>query len=195
LSDALSRAKQTLRRQLRARRRAVPAADARAAGDAVARRVWPELVRSPVARVALYAALPDELPLFALFERLCTAGRRPLLPRARGGLVEFVPVRSVRDLRPGAHGVLEPPPGVWPLPLRPEDVVLVPGVAFDRAGHRLGRGAGFYDRTFANACPGPLRIGVAYAFQLCSEVPHGSQDRSVDTIVTECGMLWPRGRR
>jgi 5-formyltetrahydrofolate cyclo-ligase len=84
---------------------------------------------------------------------------------------------------------------VWPVRLRPEDVVVVPGVAFDRAGHRLGRGGGFYDRAFANACPGPLRIGAAYMFQICSEVPHGSRDRSVDAIVTECGMLWPRGRR
>ena len=161
----------------------------------MARRVWAELLRRPVARVALYAALRDELPLSALFERLCAAGQQPLLPRIRGERIEFAPVRSGRDLRPGPHGTWEPPAGVWPVPLRPEDVVVVPGVAFDRAGHRLGRGGGFYDRAFANACPGPLRIGAAYEFQICSEVPHGSRDRSVDAIVTECGMLWPRGRR
>jgi 5-formyltetrahydrofolate cyclo-ligase len=161
----------------------------------VARHVWAELLRRPFARVALYAALPDELPLSALFERLCAAGRRPLLPRIRGEALEFAPIRSPGDLRAGPYGVLQPPPGVPPLALRPEDVVLLPGVAFDRAGHRLGRGGGYYDRTFRSACPGPLRIGSGYEFQICSEVPHGSQDRCVDGIVTECGMLWPRGRR
>jgi 5-formyltetrahydrofolate cyclo-ligase len=195
LPDTLSSAKETLRRQLGPRRRAVFAAQARAAGDAVARRVWAELVRRPFARVALYAALPDELPLTALFERLRAAGRAPLWPRIRGETLEFGPIRSWGDLRAGPYGVLQPPPGVPSLALRPEDVVLVPGVAFDRAGHRLGRGGGFYDRTFRSACPGPLRIGAAYELQICAEVPHGSRDRRVDAIVTECGMLWPRGRR
>lgn len=195
MPDALSSAKQTLRRHFGLRRRAVSEARARAAGDAVARRVRAELLQRPLVRVALYAALRDELPLDSLFDALLAAGRRPLLPRIRGEVLEFASVRSKRDLRPGPYGVLQPPVGARPESLQPGDVVLVPGVAFDRAGHRLGRGAGFFDRTFRAACPGPLRIGAAYEFQICSEVPHGSRDRSVDAIVTECGMLWPRGRR
>jgi 5-formyltetrahydrofolate cyclo-ligase len=195
LPDALSRAKQTLRHEIGARRREVSLARARAAGDALARRVLALLRQRPCVRVALYAALRDELPLSALFDALLASGQRPLLPRIRGEVLDFAPVRSRRDLRAGPYGVQQPPLGARPEPLRRGDLVLVPGVAFDRAGHRLGRGAGFYDRTFGAACPGPLLIGAAYEFQICPAVPHGSRDRRVDAIVTEYGMLWPRGRR
>jgi 5-formyltetrahydrofolate cyclo-ligase len=195
LPDPLSSAKRALRREIARIRQALDPARARAAGVAVERALWPLLLERPAARVALYAALPDELPLSALFARLVWAGREPLLPRIRGADLEFAGARSRSVLRPGPHGVLEPPACAPARALAPGDVVLLPGVAFDRAGQRLGRGGGFYDRAFRSARPGPLRIGVAFAFQLRSEVPHASQDRRVDAIVTECGMLWPRGRR
>ena len=177
------------------RRRAVSEAQARSAGDRVARCLRAELGMRPATRVALYAALRDELPVYALLELLRADGHAALLPRISGEQLEFVAFRSWRELRPGPFGVLQPPPGVMATALRAGDVVLVPGVAFDRAGHRLGRGGGFYDRTFRREHARPWRIGVAYQFQLCSDLPHGSQDRAVDAIVTECGMWWPRGRR
>jgi 5-formyltetrahydrofolate cyclo-ligase len=75
------------------------------------------------------------------------------------------------------------------------DVAVVPGVAFDRAGHRLGRGGGSYDRAFGTAAAMPFLIGAGYAFQLRPHVPHESRDRSLDAIVTESGFVWPRRHR
>ena len=95
------------------------------------------------------------------------------------------------ELRPGRYGVLEPP--AQAAVIRPEegDLVLVPGVAFDRAGNRLGRGQGFYDRAFPASAPRPpLLIGVAYQIQLVDAVPHAETDRRVDAVVTELGLHW-----
>lgn len=176
-------------------RRQVPAAQAWAAGAAVAQAVLAVLGRRRWDRVALYASLPDELPMRPLFDALTARGVVPLLPRMRGERLELAPVRSWLDLRSGAFGILEPPRGVAAQRLGRGDVAIVPGVAFDRAGHRLGRGRGSYDRAFPASGAAPFLIGVGYAFQLRARVPHESHDRSLDVIVTESGVIWPRGHR
>lgn len=169
-------------------------AQRRAASAAVARilqaRVWPR-----DGRWALYADLRDEVSMRPLFEAIRDRGLVPLLPRIRGERLEFAPVRSWSDLRVGALGVLQPPSGVWGRDPGPGDVVVLPGLAFDLAGFRLGRGGGFYDHSFGSAQATPLLIGVGYSFQLHARVPHGSRDRRVDAIVTERGMIWPGRRR
>ena len=124
-----------------------------------------------------------------LFDAIRRAGEVPLMPRMRGRRLEFVAVRDWADLRSGALGVLEPFAGRVAQRLVPGDVVVLPGLAFDGMGRRLGRGQGYYDRTFATAAPTPLLIGAAYDFQLVDRVPHGSHDRRVDAIVTERGMV------
>ena len=125
-----------------------------------------------------------------LFDAIRRAGGVPLMPRVRGRRLEFVAVRNWDDLRAGAFGVLQPSAGRDAQRLLARDVVVLPGLAFDRIGGRLGRGQGYYDRTFAAAAPTPLRIGACYDFQLVERVPHGSHDRRVDAIVTERGMIW-----
>jgi 5-formyltetrahydrofolate cyclo-ligase len=183
-------AKRALRGRMSSARRAIGQADARAAGDAIARCVLRVLAPRRVRRFAVYANLPDEVPMRPLFEAI----RRisiPLLPRVDGNRLEFVPVRSWSDLRAGAFGVREPSRGTRGVRLSPGDAVVVPGLAFDRSGHRLGRGGGFYDRTFSGARSQPLLIGAGYAFQLLPHVPHGPGDRRVDVVVTDRGWIWP----
>lgn len=188
-------AKRSLRRRMSIVCSGLGEARRRAASAAVARWLLHELARRDASRFALYAALPDELSLRPLFDALRALGRVPLFPRIRGLDLEFVPVRSWSDLRTGTDGVLEPRWGRRGQALQPGDVAVLPGRAFDRSGHRLGRGGGFYDRAFGTARSAPLLIGAAYAFQLCARVPHGSRDQRVDAIVTENGIVWPRRRR
>ena len=168
--------------------RALPPEAARAAGKSVAERVLALPEVQAAERVALYAALPDELPTRPLFEALGTAGKVRLLPRVRGEELEFRRVDSWGALRRAGLGVLEPPPEAAALALTAGDVVLVPGVAFDAAGNRLGRGRGYYDRAFAESGGAPLRVGLAYALQRVERVPCDSRDRRVDAIVTERGL-------
>lgn len=147
--------------------------------------------------LALYAALPDELPTDAVVAAARRAGKRLLLPRAgrpddaAPGALTFHAVEAWDQLRPGRYGVLEPPEGAPSEPSAALELVLVPGVAFDRAGGRLGRGMGWYDRTFppGGGASGPRLFGLAFAFQLVPAVPAGERDRRVDALVTERGVL------
>ena len=172
-----------------ARRRAVLPERREAVGSAVA-----ALLRSSEAwrraeRVALYAALLDEVPTRPCFDVLRAEGRVPLLPRVESGRrLSFHPLERWEDLLPGRHGVSAPPEGAVATRLGEADLVLVPGVAFDASGYRLGRGGGFYDACFRSGEPAPALLGVAYEFQLVDDVPHGSHDRRMDAIVTEISI-------
>jgi 5-formyltetrahydrofolate cyclo-ligase len=136
--------------------------------------------------VALYAPLVGELGTQPLFAALRDGGRAALFPRPNpeSGLLEFLPAARWEDLAPGRYGVLEPPAGA-PVPLGAGDLVVVPGLAFDAAGHRLGRGGGWFDRTFSRTGRSPLLVGYAYEQQIVDLVPSGSTDRGVEWIVTE----------
>jgi len=169
-------------------REAVPPGEASVAGREVARRLLalPQLA-SP-ARVAIYAALPGELPTRALFDLLRGRGQTPLFPRCVGDRLEFAPANRFEELASGRYGVPEPVEPAVALGAR--DGVVVPGLAFDASGRRLGRGGGFYDRTFPpGAGAGPLLVGVGFDCQRVERVPVGDEDRVMDVVVTEGGIL------
>jgi 5-formyltetrahydrofolate cyclo-ligase len=188
--ETLAEAKRRLRRRQRERLRAVGPGEA----EAAARRVAAHLAASPeLARagaVILYAALPDELPGRPLHEVVRASGRVPLYPRitAGGGLL-FAACGAFEELRPGRYGVPEPPPDRPSRRLTAGDLVLVPGLAFDGRGHRLGRGKGHFDRALAPPRPAACVVGVGYAFQLVDAVPCGPGDRGVDAFLSEAGWL------
>lgn len=116
-------------------------------------------------------------------------GRRVVCPRALpGARLEHYEIGSLGDLEPGRFGLLEPRPD----PARAVDpsmveLVLVPGIVFDREGFRLGFGGGYYDRFLA-AIEAPS-IGLAFALQLVDRVPRQAHDVPVDAIVTEREMI------
>jgi 5-formyltetrahydrofolate cyclo-ligase len=184
-------AKRRLREAMASRRLGIAPGVAAAAGEAVARFVGeaPEVLRAR--RIALYAAAPGELPTRSVFERLVADDRPMLLPRARGGSLEWALVQDWDGLVPGRFGVPEPRGPEVSAP-GPGDVALLPCLALDLAGWRLGRGAGFYDRAFPASRPGPLLVGSGFEFQRVEVVPHDSRDRRVDAIVTERGWRWCR---
>lgn len=148
-----------------------------------------EFGRAP--RVALYAALPDEVPTDALQRAALEAGRSVLLPRATAfGRLEFATAGEPAALIEGSFGTLEPSPESPAVTLRPDDLVLIPGVAFDRIGRRLGRGGGWYDRSLPADLPNVF--GIGFAFQLVENVPATARDRCVAGVYTEAG-LWRVG--
>lgn len=172
-----------------ARRRAVPPDRARLAAEAAARHLAaaPELLGR--GRIALYAALPGELPTEPLYRVALQAGSRILWPRiARTGHLEFAASQRREDLRPGRYGVPAPPPEVPAEALGGDVLILAPGLAFDRRGHRLGRGGGHYDRALAEAA-GAVCLGVGFEFQVIEDVPLEEGDRLVDGLLTDQGLL------
>jgi 5-formyltetrahydrofolate cyclo-ligase len=171
-----------------ARRRAASPAARRAAGAAIASTVLALAEFERADRVAAYVALADEVPTNAILDAVLASGRTLLLPRVAANGLEFAAVRDRTQLRRGPLGVLEPPDACAPLALAAGDLVLVPGLAFDRRGRRLGRGGGHYDRAFAAAAPS-FRVGIAFSFQLVAAVPVGRLDRPVDAVATEAGLV------
>jgi 5-formyltetrahydrofolate cyclo-ligase len=186
--------KRRLRRILSERRRAVPPDEAARAAGRIASQLLAEPAVRRARRVALYAALPGEVPSRPFFEALAAQRIPRLFPRVLPQhALAFAAVADWSELRPGRYGVLEPPAQAEVIRLEEGDLVLVPGVAFDRAGNRLGRGQGCYDRAFPASAPRPpLLIGVAYQIQIVAAVPHVETDRRMDAVVSERELNWTR---
>lgn len=183
-----------MRREVNARLRPEEP-EARRAEQALAAtvRAHPRFARA--GRIGLFAALGDEIPTRLLFEDARKAGRECLFPRCLDrGLLDFARVDAWSDLAPGNLGVLEPGAGRPSEPLTRFDLLFVPGLAFDVTGGRLGRGAGYYDRTLSNVrADMPFLCGLAYAFQVVDRVPMGTGDVRVDAVACETGWLDTRG--
>ncbi len=190
MAPDLQAAKRRLRQSMGAQRRAVAPGDAETAAESAARHLLADSALLAADRVAAYAALRDELPTRALLDGLAAAGKVLLLPRVDpDGRLAFCAVERWEDLVRGPHAVLGPPEGSVRIQLERGDVAIVPGVAFDPEGWRLGRGGGTYDRTFPpDAAYPPLLFGLGYEFQVVASVPHDSRDRRMDAIVTERGI-------
>jgi len=136
--------------------------------------------------VMLFLSMDDEVDTTPIVRTCLAAGKAVYSPRSVLASRVLVPlrVRGVDDLVTGVYGIREPDTQET---CRPEDLdlVLVPARAFDRAGNRLGRGAGFYDRFMASPGFRAVRVGVAFACQLVEAVPHDAHDLPVHVIVTE----------
>ena len=182
-----------MRREMLVRRRGVPPGEAARAGEAAAVLLsgCPEV---RIARnIALYAARADELPTRPLFEALRAQGKRLFLPRVTTGEpLAFFAVEQWGDLRVGSYGLLEPPTLSATARVGELDLVIAPGLAFDRAGRRLGHGMGYYDRTFPVDCAetGSILLGLGYEFQIVPEVPTSPRDRGMDGLATEQRVFW-----
>ena len=141
--------------------------------------------------VALYSPAQNEVATDAILNRALADGRKVFYPRTgTDGSGLFIRAIAADDLRAARYGILEPS-GTERLSDgdRQDLVVFVPGVAFDAAGNRLGRGKGWYDRMLAKLGDKPILVALAYDFQVVKEVPIEAWDRKVHYIVTETKLI------
>jgi 5-formyltetrahydrofolate cyclo-ligase len=181
--------KAELRTAALAARDALSEAQRAAAAQALARRGLPvELV--PGATVAGYSPIRSEFDPTPLMQKLAAEGARLALPviTARGQSLRFRVWHPGDRLLPGPLGILEPSPAAAEIV---PDIVLVPLAAFDRTGHRIGYGAGHYDRTLAqlHKSKGFAAIGLAFAAQEVEAVPALQHDVPLDYVLTESGLF------
>jgi 5-formyltetrahydrofolate cyclo-ligase len=139
-----------------------------------------------VRQVAIYAALPGEMPLRPLCAWLEERGGLVMPRVSEAGLVLHAVV-SIADLRPGVLGILEPVPEAAPVEPEALELILVPGLLFDRRGGRLGRGKGHYDRLLARLAPGCTKLGVTPEARIVPALPLEAHDIRMDALVTERG--------
>jgi 5-formyltetrahydrofolate cyclo-ligase len=192
-SGEVAQLKAALRRTARAARRDLTAEERRAAAERAAIRLLalPEVWRSPT--ILLYAAGPEELDAFAVLDRLIERERSVLLPRVRDDDLELARLTGVPDLVSGFRGIREPAgPRIDPSVV---DVAVVPGVAFDLDGGRLGHGGGHYDRLLAELEPDAVRIGLCFSCQVVPRVPREPHDQVVDIVVTDRAVHRTGARR
>ena len=139
--------------------------------------------------VLAYAGFGGELQTEDFLRRTLDLRKTLLLPRVNRETksLDIYEVKDLeRDLESGTWGIREPNPGICsPADIRAVDFVLVPGVAFDSRGGRLGYGAGFYDRLLANRPSQAWLVAGAFEIQMIEHVPMQERDVPVDVIVTE----------
>lgn len=187
--------KAAVRRALLERRRGLDPVWAAAASERIRARIADADAFRRAACVGAYLALAREVQTRGVIDDARAAGKAvmvPALDRA-AGLYRWAWLRPGAALAEGPLHVAEPAEPDWVAGER-ADLVLVPGVAFDRAGGRLGRGGGWYDRLLvASPMAGAWRIGVAFEFQVLDRVPMEPHDARMDEVVTESGAS-PAGR-
>jgi len=145
---------------------------------------------------ALYCPLAGEVPTERIRHAYLAADARLYYPRVTGkGTLAFYPHREGDGWEAGPYGILEPsiPAGVEPR-RSGWDIIVVPGLAFDRRGNRLGHGFGYYDRFLGGLPEDVPRVGLAWSGQLVPEVPVEAWDVPVHALVTEEGVI-PVGKR
>jgi 5-formyltetrahydrofolate cyclo-ligase len=138
--------------------------------------------------VMLYLPARGEVDTWPLLDHFWARDGEILLPRCcenAAGIMEAYAVTSRDDLGPGCFGLVEPQAKrARKVPIPEPEVILVPALAFDRRGYRLGFGGGYYDRFLPTLSCSPLLIGPAYAFQILKSIPVEPWDRPVEMIAT-----------
>lgn len=168
-----------LRKLVKARVKAISFAEREKRATALLRAVWEHPAFKQVQNVLLFWPLPDEINTIPLIEHAYAVGKTIFLPVVVGDDLVIKPYNPMA-MKPGAFGILEPQGDpVSPVQL---DLVIVPGVAFDAAGNRMGRGKGFYDRLLAGNSA--TTIGVCYAEQYYLSIPTDPHDVPLNDVIT-----------
>ena len=147
--------------------------------------------------VACYVSKGSEVNTRMLIRNALSQEKRVLVPVVKPGDIDlfFSEIKDLgRELAPGTFGILEPKPEfVRPVDLNAVDVIIVPGIVWDRDGYRLGWGRGYFDRAIKKLPAHVRSAGLAFNMQIVNQVPRDQFDVPVDMVVTESRVV--RGRR
>lgn len=182
--------KDEIRRKVRARKRLLSDEERLSAARMVFSRLEALAAFAISDNILIYNSLPDELSTRSFIDKWC-GHKRFFLPRVNGVDLELLPYESTAT-KLGAFRIEEPTGDDITDP-RLMELIIVPAVAFDRKGNRVGRGKGYYDRLLTKAKA--YKIGVAYDFQLFDEIDIDNFDIPVDMVITETNLIIRRHRQ
>lgn len=177
--------KEDIRSRVKARKSLLSASEKMSAAASVFSRLEQSAAFTLAENILFYHSLPDELSTHEFLERWC--GRKHFfLPRVNGLNLEILPYDRSRMALGAFH--IEEPTGNDTADISQIELVVVPAVAYDRRGNRVGRGKGYYDRLLAETKA--TKVGVGYDFQLLEEeIPSEPHDVAVDIVITESRRL------
>lgn len=182
-------AKRSLRRRMLERRAGMAPEERERASRAATAHITATPAFQNAERVAVFLSFGDEIDTWGIVAAAWRLGKEVWAPKVdeKARVLRWGRVRGRDDLVPGPYrGILEPEQAVAADAVRP-DLVIVPGLAFDGEGYRLGYGGGYYDRCLAG-WPGAARYGYAFAWQRVDRVPREHHDVPVDALVTDAGV-------
>ncbi|WP_339060974.1 5-formyltetrahydrofolate cyclo-ligase [Tepidibacillus marianensis] len=182
--------KQSLRQYFTERRNQLTKEDVRESSEVIIERLLHHPIYQKSNIVMAYLAFRHEVDLTPLIEQAWIEGKQILIPKTDRKSKQMEPYRmeSWDEVKEGNYGILEPVQcDKSPFSLHQIELVLVPGLAFDEEGYRLGYGGGFYDRFFDRFTNLPHCIGIAYDFQYITYIPRDKHDYPMKEICTEKG--------
>lgn len=185
INEQNRQAKLALRAEMRAKLKTMSAAERAAASLEACARLEQQAVWQKAQSILFYAPLPEEPDIWQLLLDALAAGKTVLLPRFSPEQKSYLACHikdAVKDIQKGQFGIREPGDACAKISLNRLDLILVPGIAFDLDGHRLGRGKGFYDQLLA-VIHGPT-CGVAFDQQIVSRIPVEPHDICLSSILT-----------
>ena len=186
-SRTSSEAKRDLRKKLRAERLSLPGEYLTQSNNGIFERLitLPEFESAKV--VFTYLSVEGEPDTYRFARRALELGKTVAIPRVKGKTMDAVPVKSLNGLAPWKQGILQPGEDLPALDPSDIDFVVVPGLAFDKLGYRLGYGGGYYDR-FLTQCRA-YSVGLCRSSDTGYELPRDEWDVAVDCVLTELGLF------
>lgn len=142
--------------------------------------------------VALFSSFGSEIDASRIIDRSHAEGHRVVLPFLDGEWMEVAEHRAGEQLVRSSYGAAEPARRIAVAPSE-VDVVVLPGLAFDRAGRRLGYGRGYYDRWLRRLGPRAFLVGICFSAQVVDRVPASSSDERVHAVITEDEVIRGEG--
>ncbi len=182
-----SKTKANLRRHLLKSRRALSVTRVNELSKRIEERLCLLHNFTSATKIALYAHHANEVKTDSVLQRATQSGKEVYYPIVSGSTLQFYRVRTINDLSADAYGIMAP--GLKnterQAPVSELDIVVIPGIAFDEAGTRVGFGKGYYDRALSGLKAGTI-VGLAYEFQIVSGwIPVEAHDIPVSIVVTE----------
>ena len=178
--------KKSLRRQMLARRRSLTHDEWQAASQMAQQNLMQLEFFQQASCVALYAPIHNEIDTALLLEAALKTGKRVLYPAVCGTDLVFRQVEGMTCLSEGCFGILEPCSADLDHQADAADLIVVPGVAFDTNGHRIGYGKGFYDRFLRHPGRRALLVGLCHDFQLIgTPLPSDPHDIRMDLVISD----------
>ncbi len=185
------RTKNELRTCLKAARNRLPSKEVRRRSVALATIFYGTVAFLFTRRIALYYSEGSEVQTDSIWRHSTGCGKRVYYPKidTRSDHINFVRREEAELLENGRFGIPTPRGTELLGNANEADVVLVPGLGFDREGNRLGRGRGYYDRALSGSLEKALKFGIAFDVQLVDRIPCSPTDQKVDFLITESRLI------
>ncbi|MFC1769173.1 5-formyltetrahydrofolate cyclo-ligase [Nanoarchaeota archaeon] len=172
--------KKSMRTSIRDKRKNLPVKWILANSKKVTKKLLPRCKKFK--NIMVYASFDGEVDTHVLINELLKQKKNVILPKIRDRLLMPIKISGFEDLLPGRYGILEPQQNTT-FPIKKIDLIILPGVCFDKNCHRIGFGEGYYDKFLPKLnCP---IIALAFDFQIVEKIQNDPHDVPVDLIITE----------